>query len=353
MRSTLVAFLGEICELTTFVDSIEKVNKSLAGHKDAAIRACLKIRRRLDYSAFIIALYTAFEKFVEDMVWSHTELESSRNKYSDLCEKLRLKHLIQSGELISRKQLGKGRYTNVTEMDIIGNLYKCLSGETPYRLNRHAVAHHDQNLRSDVLTEIFGRIGIENINNTVCRIERMKEWYCNAKDTGLSPEESVPTTIVEMKLRDLVELRNQVSHAGRELLNYLDAKEMKERLLFFEAYACSLFDVLAHVYIDRYYIKSGEATKLGSPIEGPYKKKSVAVVSTPPCRIFRGQPIVGVHKNQVDRYGYIKEIRVNDLKVPDIDRDSIDSGVGLRIDFKLTKKLELYVLKEKDDAVWS
>jgi len=355
MRSTLDAFLAEIYDLTIFVDSIKSVNKTLAGHKDAAIRECLNIRRRLDYSAFIISLYTALERFVEDIVWSHAELESSKNKYSDLCEELCKKNLIQSGKLIIRRQLGKERYAGVTERNIIENLHKCLSDETPYRLNRHAVTHHDQNLKSNVLAEMFGCIGVKNINDAVCRIEKMKDWYRVEKNPDSSPNELTLKTIVEMKLKDLVDRRNQVSHAGRELNEYFDDSEMKELLLFFKAYVCALFDVLAHFYIDRYWIKSGKAIGLNSPIRNIYKEKEelVAVIGPPSCKIFQGQPIVGVNKKQADRYGYIKEIQVNDSKVPSIDPGSIYSDIGLRTDFKFTHRIELYVLQKKDDAVWS
>ncbi len=353
MRSTLDAFLGEIQELKTFVESIDKVNKMLARNKDHAIRACRAIRRRLDYTSFIISLYTALEKFVEDITWSHTELESSRNEYSDLCKKLRLKHLKQSGELISRRRLGEGRYTGVNEVDIVSNLHKCLSGKRPYRLNRHAVIHHDQNLKSDVLTEVFARLGIENVNDAVCRIERMNDWYRNSKGVHPFPENSTLKRVVEIKLADLVERRNQVSHAGRDLDEYLDPHEMKERVLFIEAYVCSLFDILTRVYIDRYYIKSGDAITLGRPMEGPFKGRYVAVFRPPHCRIFKGQQIVGVQNNQVDRYGYIEEMQVNDSAVDFINTDSIVSGVGLRTDFKLTRNVELYVLQQKDDSVWS
>ena len=65
---------------------------------------------RLDYAAFIVALYTAFEKFVEDLAWSHAEIEASRNKYAGLSEKLRDTHLRGSAELLTRSHLGEGRY---------------------------------------------------------------------------------------------------------------------------------------------------------------------------------------------------------------------------------------------------
>ncbi len=353
MRSTLDAFLNEIGELKIFVESMDEIDKKLSAHKTPYFGACRNIRRRLDYAAFIVASYTALERFVEEIVWSHTELESSQNKYSDLCEKLRSKHLRQSGELICKGRLGEGRYTGVTEAEIVRNLHQCLSDHENYKLNRHAVVHHDRNLRSDVLAEVFGRLGIENFMDAVCGIQGMKEWYTIDQRDDRYPEHSVLKRIVEFKLGDLVERRNQVSHAGRDLDEYLDSEEMMDRLRFLEACGRSMFDILAPAYIDRYYVQSGKAVSIGRPIEGPFKEKKVVVVAKPPCKIFKGQPIVGVLDKQVNRYGYIEEVRANDSAVDSIDPESGFSDAGLKTDFNMSGRIELFVLPEIDHAVWS
>jgi len=216
MRSTLDAFLADISELQVFVESMKTVYKTLARHEDSTVRACLSIRRRLDYAAFIIALYAVLEKFVDDLAWSHTELESSRNKYSELCAKLQSKHLRQSAELLGRGRLGEGRYTGVSEADVVENLHACLSGRNPYRLNRHAVVHHDYNLRSQVVQDVFGSLGVENINGHACRIQTMIDWFCASEGNESSSVERVPDTVVELRLKDLVDRRNQIAHGGRE-----------------------------------------------------------------------------------------------------------------------------------------
>lgn len=353
MRSTLDAFLTDINELRIFVESVDGVYKTLALHKDAAVRECLNIRRRLDYAAFVVTVYAAFENFVDDLAWSHAELESSRSKYSELCDELRSKHLRQSAHLLSRVRLGEGRYTGLSEKDVVDNLHACLSGKNPYKLNRHAVVHHDYNLRSHVVQGIFGSLGIRNINDLACGIETMIDWFSDLEGIEPSSIKQVPPTIVDFRLKDLVDRRNQVSHGGRELSESLDTIEMQVRLDFLEAYAHSLFRVLAGAYLDRYYIRAGLATSLGFPIEGPFKRGSVVVIRNPPCRIFRGQPIVGVRKNRVDRWGEVLEIQVTDVAVESIEPDSAPDDAGLRADFKFTKGMELYVIETRDELIWN
>jgi hypothetical protein len=162
----------------------------------------------------------------------------------------------------------------------------------------------------------------------------------------------VQQTIIELRLEDLVDRRNQVAHGGSDMNESIDSSEMQSRLDFLQAYAWSLFSVLAATYLDRYYIKSGVATSLGCPIEGPFKKRAVVVVRRPACKLYRGQPIVGVCQNRVDRWGELLEIRVEDVAVDSIDPDSISTDVGLCADFKFTKGIEIYALAEKDDVIW-
>ncbi|MGA1823981.1 MAG: hypothetical protein ACMUIP_04890 [bacterium] len=75
MRSTLNALLADSNDLQIYVESIEKIYRILSSQQDTTIQECLNIRRRLDYVAFIIALYAALEKFVDDLAWSYAELD--------------------------------------------------------------------------------------------------------------------------------------------------------------------------------------------------------------------------------------------------------------------------------------
>ncbi|MBF0550582.1 MAG: hypothetical protein HQK60_08605 [Deltaproteobacteria bacterium] len=350
MRSTLDAFLTDIGKLRKFVESTGRVYRILAGHEDASVRACLSIRRGLDYIAFIIALYAAFEKYVEELVWSYTELESTRRKYSELCDRLRTKHLKQSADLLNRGRLGEGRYTGVSEIDIVENLNGCLTGKNPYKLNRHAVIHHDLNLRSNVVQEVFGALGIKNINAQACRVEEMRYWFSISKGHESSSDEKVMSRVLELWLENLVDRRNQVAHGGFDVAESLDTNEMQARLNFLEAYARSLFIVIKGAYLD-YYIESGLAMSLGRPIGGPFENGSVVVVSKPACSVFVGQPIIGVRKGRVVQWGEVLEIKVQDVRVESVDPDFSTNDVGLRTNFKMTKGFELYVLGNKDEMI--
>lgn len=348
MRSTLDELLGVLGELRMFVDSIGPADSMLARQEHSSLRESRLIRRRLDYAAFVVALYSAFEGFVESLVWSHAELVASRVRYADLPLKLQAANLKQSAEILGRR-LGEGRYAGTGGAEIVANLHACLSGSSAYKLNRHAVVYHDMNLRASAVYEIFGVLGIENVSARVRQSEAMLAWFEHSK--GQAAADSL-LDVIELRMRDLVERRNQVTHSGGNPSEILAPEEMQIRIEFLEAYSRALFTVVAGAYLERCYVEARAALTLGKPLEGPYRKGTAVVVGRPPCRLFTGQALFGRRNGHVDRWGQVIELRVDDVPVESLEEDSLCTEVGLRVDFKLAKGMELFVLAERDEAVW-
>jgi len=335
-----------------YVQSIDPVNAALVSIADPMVRGYLTVRRQLDGAAFIILLYAAFEKFVEDLVWSHTELESAAAKYDDLSDQLRKKHLEQSASLLAKGRLGEGRYSDLTPVDAIANLHQCVSGVRPYKLNRHAVLYHENNLRPVIVQTIFSLTGVSSINELVRQSEPLVQW--NLKATGAPTPGPVPLSSIERHLDEIVELRNQTAHSGVGLGQVLGSADMQEHLEFMRAYCRALYEAVTGAYLDRSYIhKPGAATALGEFLLGPLRKHGGAVVvHKPTCRTYVGQPVIGKRDNRVDRWGTIQELQVDDKPVPAVEAGDPAAEVGLRVDFELTKNTQLYLLPAKDDAVW-
>lgn len=351
MRATLDLLLVTLGDLEDFVKSIEPVNLALASHADSLVRRYLTVRRRLDYAAFVVALYAAFERFVEDLVWSSAELAASRYPYAELAEALRKKHLTQSGELLAKARLGDGRYSDVTETDVVDNLHGCLSGKARYRLNRHAVVYHEKNLRADVVQGLFGSIGVDDIHRAARRAAPLLQWYRDVQGVE-PPEEGVPLTSIVERLKDLVDRRNQVAHVGGPLDESLGSADMQALLEFVRAYGRSLYDVTVGTYLRRAYVEGpGASVDLGQILEGPFRNGAV-VVGKPNSRVFQGQPVLGCRGGVVDRWGYVREIRVDGRAVRNVTAASGASTLGLVFDFKVTKNTKLYLVKKGEDAVW-
>jgi len=253
VRSTLEEFNKELEDLQAFLNSIKPVNTALAGHEDSLIRQYLTLRRRFDYAAFVVALYAAFETFVENLVSSYARLMASRSPYASLPKSLMRKHMTKSAEILFRGRLGEGRYIGISELDVVKNLFDCMSGADRYTLNTAAIVAHDLNLRHGELNSLFQNIGIDNISEQVRCLDPLIAWYCTSNALDTPPPDGVPAVTIEQRIAGMVDRRNQVAHRGGTE-DLLGTAEMEELSGFVRALAHSLFIVTAGHYIHGQYI---------------------------------------------------------------------------------------------------
>jgi len=354
VRSTLDELTKELNELKALVASITPVNSVLAGHQDSLIQQYVVIRRRFDYAAFAVALYASFEKFIENLVVASARLETQRIAYADLPKKFQTRHLAKTAEILWRGRLGEGRYAGLTELEVVRNLYLCLSGASPYELNEAAVVAHDQNLRADEVDKVFAAVGIEGICAQVRRVDALLDWYCEAQQLDARPED-VPEATVAERLGDIVERRNQVAHRGGNPNDLLGADGMRDAIHFIDAFSRSIFAISVSRYLQATHAAPGQAIQLTQRLkDGPYKAGTVVVVNSPTHRLFVGQPVFVIVDTAGARWGRIQSIKVNDSYVQAVEANTAArDGVGLGLDFKCPRGATLVALAADDDLVWS
>jgi hypothetical protein len=357
MRSTLDELITELAELKTLVESIDPVNVALGGHKDTVVQRYITIRKRFDYAAFAVALYASFEKFVENIITEYVQLEARRVDYATLPQKLTDKHLAESAELLCRRRLGEGRYIGMSELDVIKNLFDCLSGTRPYTLNAAAVIAHDVNLRASEVDTVFGVVGIDKICDRVCRADAMITWYCAVQGLETPPQDGVKRTVIEERLKDIVERRNQVAHHGSNPIDLLGGAAMSDAVTFIESLATSIFGLVAGRYLQAHHAASMSHIELTLRAgDGPYKNQTIVVVDKPAHKLFVGQPVFVIVESTGARWGRIQSLRVDDADIQEMEANaSAPNGVGIGLDFKYPNgtSVKLIALQTDDDMVWS
>jgi hypothetical protein len=260
VRSTLDELITELAELKALVSSIEPVNAALAGNKDTVVQRYVSIRRRFDYAAFAVALYASFEKFVENLITAYVRLEARRVDYAALPEKLTDKHLAGTAEMLWRGRLGGSRYVGLSELGAVKNLFECLSGTNAYALNEAVVIAHDANLRAGEVDAVFGAVGIER--SATARVAPTRSWHGTARVQGLDapPQDGVKRTVLEERLKDIVERRNQVAHRGGNPDDLLGGAAMSEAVAFIESLATSIFGLVVGRYLETHHAASPTAS---------------------------------------------------------------------------------------------
>jgi hypothetical protein len=356
LRSTLDEFTKDLHDLKALVASITPVNEALAKHHDSFVQQYVLVRRRFDNAAFTVALYASFEKFIEDLIAAYALLESRRLDYKNLPPKLVTKHLWRTAEMLSRGRIGEGRYVGLTELDVVKNLFECLNGVTPYTLNQAAIIAHDVNLRVAEINSLFAAIGVENICDRVRRADELLKWYSETKELDVVPQEGVPPTLIEERIKDLVERRNQIAHGGGNPTELLGVDEMRDAISFIGAFAQSIFAMAVGGYLKVHHdaASAGRITLVQRQHDGPFKNGTVVVVEKAAQRIFVGQPAFVLVESTGARWGRIKNLQVDSSNVNDVLPEAVaPQGIGIELDFKCPSGATLVALETDDDIVWS
>jgi hypothetical protein len=355
VRSTLDELTQELKELRALVASIEPVNSALKDNQDPLVRDYMMIRRRFDYAAFVVALYAAFERFIENLIASYARLEARRVPYAGLPAKLANKHLSRTAEILLRGRLGEGRYAGLRDVDIVKNLFNCLNGDIPYALNEAAVVAHDSNLRVPEIDKLFAELDVDNkICSHARRADALLDWYCKSKELADSPPDGVPMTTIEERLKDIVDRRNQVAHRGGNPDNRLGPEQMSDAIGFIEAFSNSIFAIVVGRYLQGHHAVPDQGFQLQQrQDDGPYQKGTVVVVEKPAQRLFVGQPVFVVLGPAGARWGRIRTLKLDDAFVEAVEPDDdAPKGIGIRLSFRCPKGAALVALAADDDVVW-
>lgn len=354
MRSSLEELTRDLEELKAFVASIGPVNEVLARHSDPLVRQFVSIRRRFDHSAFVVALYAAFESYVEALAAALAFLEAGRLPYDQLPTKLTIKHMTRSADLLTRGRLGEGRHAGLSQLGVVENLFNCLSGSTPYVLNKAAILWHESNFRAKDVDEMFAALGIEGVCSQSRNSDSLVGWYVTVKELDAAPKGGVPDTVVETRLNNLVEMRNEVAHQGGNPNARLGVEQMLELIAFVEAFSTAVFASVAGHYLKTRYGVAPSSSRLEQlPGVGPFEKGTIVVVKTPTTSLSVGQPIFVIKSTGGARWGRIKSLKVNDEVVHRVDAGpGGPESVGLGLDFPCPKGSSLVVLDADDDLVW-
>jgi hypothetical protein len=175
-------------------------------------------------------------------------------------------------------------------------------------------------------------------------------WFQQLEN--FAAESATVRSRILFRVRDLVQRRNEASHAASVELDSLAPQSMHEFIGFLEAYARSIFDLVARLHIMSLH-GGGGCPDLSPFREGPLRDGFVVVVDPPPFPICVGHAVFSIARGSVSHWGKIAEIRLNDTTVPSFSPGGVESSVGIRLTFRVKEKERLIFLGVPDDLVWS
>lgn len=156
---------------------------------------------------------------------------------------------------------------------------------------------------------------------------------------------------IQQGIDDVVERRNQVTHRGGNPVDLLGPPEMADTVAFVEALAKSIFAITVAKYLHGRHVEPAECAQLRVR-EGPIKGGKVVVVEKPGQRLYVGQPIFVVETVGA-RWGRIRNLQVDGVPVSAIEKATAATAVGVAVDFRCPKGIDLFALESDDEVVWS
>lgn len=190
------------------------------------------LRKTLDYSSVIIALYGAVEEYVEHLLEHCIEiLDRAFSKYSDLPAAFRKSHERLSIRLAD--QVIQSRYRGRLTLGVVAeNLSSCLSNSTQFNLNKEAFSGHNANMRFNVVREMFSNISMGNIEQSIITNPEVDALMTSL---GRLPKD------IFYYLDDLADRRNVVAH-GEQPQDVLSTQMMPEYFTVIRAFGQVLFE---------------------------------------------------------------------------------------------------------------
>lgn len=309
---------GELANADSCLSNYDELTAMLRGDRvaDSTMR----------HSAVIISLYALYEHFIDSVATELLAILPNHFQYDELSEKLRKRHRVGFGEVLSKK--GHRQFSNLDEQDMLDSYRKCLNSESGYTIVSAAYLYRTTNLRGEALREIFAPLPFE------------APWDFLKHHKGLNrffEDESVAGSLDEM-LSDFVDLRNEVAHGVPDQL--LGPAQLRFWCDFVEAFCKALSDFAIRAATLQ-EIESGYAF-LGNVIETFPKSGNVAVIKLQNRAISEGDTIYAV-KNRDVRVASIVSLQIDDAQVQGVSPVEPGVEVGVETDVRLLKKSRLAI----------
>ena len=274
----------------------------------------------LEYCAAVVFLYGLWERFVESVLAAYVSaLNSVVDEFAHLPQELRAQHTNLSAELLLARHHQK--YAGVVEeASLVRNLNSCMRGESDYKLNTLAFAQHSQNLRIDVVTEMFARVGLPALS---AQVRQSRPLSGLLEERGHVALASLSDGVAFHEINDLAARRNEVAHG--ETSSLLSREFMRDYARYVGIVGQTIVGVLRQQLLRVDADQNG--IKMPSPIA--VYNRSIVCFASVGVDVRVGDRIVGISGRRRYHASEIQSIEVDHERRSMIDKSSSEAFAAL------------------------
>ncbi len=214
----------------------QSATRTLLGRRATGIRARLRLYRdweTISLDGCVLSIAAEFELTVRDLAeWLVGGMCSKVPTYNDLPDKVKQGNVRQVGELL--RSVGRPRVAHINYVNVVNDLVRSATVGTPVVVFGEGFAMHDQNLRAEQLSEMFGRARVKDLWPQLGANKWLREYFGGVRTA------EVPA---KGKLDEFMEYRNQTAHRGASY-HTLGATVVLDFILFFRCLIGALEGVL-------------------------------------------------------------------------------------------------------------
>lgn len=194
--------------------------------------------RIFSHCASVTRLYALYEAFVYELISDWLKVVPSLYpSYARMPEALLNQHRVGVGTLL-QKFGGGFRNQELSELSIVEPLYSALSGQATFSLISDAFFVDLRNLRHEELCSLFRRVSLDNLSG----------WLDGHADLQAMCD-AAGTTVIG-RLKELVDFRNEASHARQDIDETLGVSAFQEIAEFTQLLCRALHEFATTRYFD-------------------------------------------------------------------------------------------------------
>jgi hypothetical protein len=269
-----------------------------------------------DHCAALLRLYAVYSIFLKDLVADYlSALPALYETYDQLPEPILKQHRTGFGQIMLK--LGDaGPYPHLRESEIILQLSQGMSGARSYTLLKDAFFVDRQNYRSEILTRLFGNLGLESVCSRIAKHPRMKVFLAERLGND---------TTFESELDGFVKLRNDAAHSPVE---EVIATSQFLMMADFVLLGCEILTEIVSREMLLCTARRRPGIQLGVVKEVHYAGM-VAIVKMAPATLTVGEDLALVHKDMI-RVAKVVSLQDNNVTFTSLTAlEGQEVGVGL------------------------
>lgn len=275
----------------------------------------------------VTRLYAIYEFYVETILSDYLDLIADLIEYKDLSDGLKIEYRLGISHILSR--IDQGRYKHLNHESVVNSYHAALSGGQPYQFVTDALVRHEQNLRLNILSNLFSRLGLDDFESWASKHLLMVEYF----ELDIVPMESI-----ENQIKDMVDLRNDASHG--EIDNLVNVEIMKSNCNFVIKFLEVIRQFISTKLITKMY-SQGQIVKLGKVTESFGKNGAFILTAEKGASITKSDLVFIIESNKYSSQT-IESIQLNGINLDTFKITNDASEIGLKCPLLVKNNAVLY-----------